>query len=69
MWDMKSNKEVNSFKGHTGSVTSADFSPDGNWVVSSGNDGKINIWDINANKILHTFENQEKNVTCVRFNP
>lgn len=69
MWDVREGKEVHTFKGHEGSVNSADFSPDGNWIASGGSDGKILIWDIRTETILQTFDNQEKNVSQVKFNP
>ncbi len=34
------------FKGHTGAITSVDFSPDGRMLASSGRDGLTNIWDV-----------------------
>jgi WD40 repeat protein len=36
---------VNLEGGHSAAVTSASFSPDGRWVVTSGMEGSIRVWD------------------------
>ena len=44
------------FKGHTESVYSVCFSPDGNKIVSASLDGSLRIWDISEEKDLKKFD-------------
>ncbi|MFM7113835.1 MAG: WD40 repeat domain-containing protein [Planctomycetota bacterium] len=45
MWDTKTGAELLSLKGHTESVLSAQFSPDGNRIVTADADGAALVWD------------------------
>src|SRR5262245_59785027 len=40
-WDLKGRREVKRWKAHTGSVTALAYAPDGQQVVSGGDDGQI----------------------------
>jgi WD40 repeat protein len=57
-------------KGHTNSVFALCYSPDGNFLISSGRDAMIKVWDvkINYNLILeipaHTLQ-----IKCIAYNP
>jgi WD40 repeat protein/predicted ATPase/DNA-binding SARP family transcriptional activator len=42
-------------RGHTNSVESVRFSPDGRWVASGSADGTIKLWDAATGACLHTF--------------
>jgi len=46
LWDVASQNEIKSFKGHSGIVKSVAFSSDGKAALSGSNDGTIRIWDI-----------------------
>jgi WD40 repeat protein len=43
--------------GHTGAVTSIDFSPDGKMLLSGGLDGTARLWDVATGKLLATLVN------------
>ncbi|KAM3179209.1 hypothetical protein ACTXT7_001063 [Hymenolepis weldensis] len=43
LWDVSRKGCINTFRGHTGSVNMVRFSPDGNWIVSAGDDGRVKI--------------------------
>ncbi len=43
-------------KGHEGWVTTVAFSPDGEWIVSGGEDKTIRIWDSHTVKQIRVFE-------------
>ncbi len=45
LWDVANGKELRSFSGHTGSVRSVAFSPDGRFALSSSWDGTARVWD------------------------
>ena len=41
VWDASSGKELKRLKGHTDSVLSVAFSPDGKWIVSGSSDQSV----------------------------
>lgn len=46
LWDLHINKLKATFEGHTGSVASVAFSPDGKVIASGDHEGVIWLWDI-----------------------
>lgn len=71
VWDLSVNKPElwKTFKAHGGSVRSVVLSPDGRFLVSGGEDGKVNIWDEQTYALLRTFNGHEKTISCVAFSP
>ena len=55
--------------GHTGSVDSAAFSPDGKLVVTASDDGTARIWDVASGRSLHTLSGHTDYVDSVAFSP
>lgn len=45
VWDVATGQTVQELKGHTASVRSAAFSPDGRWVVTASMDATARVWD------------------------
>jgi WD40 repeat protein len=43
LWDTRTGQRLGTFKGHRGSISSVDFSPDGEVLVSAG--GSVKLWD------------------------
>ncbi|NET49135.1 MAG: TIR domain-containing protein, partial [Merismopedia sp. SIO2A8] len=52
-----------------GNIASVAFSPDGQTLVSGGNDGTVRLWDIQGNPIGEPLEGHQKWVTSVAFSP
>ena len=44
LWELNSQKEILTLDGHTREVTSVAFSPDGNSVLTSSQDGRAILW-------------------------
>ncbi|MFN6499765.1 MAG: hypothetical protein RMX65_022620 [Nostoc sp. DedQUE01] len=61
-------KERNSLEGHSDTVTSVSFSPDGKMIVSGTADGVVIIWNRNGKKIT-SFKAHEKKITSLGFSP
>lgn len=55
--------------GHTAAVRRAAFSPDGNLLVSCGEDKKIIVWDFARRQRLATLTDHDGIVTAVAFSP
>ena len=55
--------------GHTSSLNSACFSPDGQQIASGGADRTIKIWDATTGKEIRTLRGHEGVVRCVSFSP
>jgi RNA polymerase sigma factor (sigma-70 family) len=46
LWEVRSGRELATFKGHDGAVTALAFAPDGKAVASASADGTCLIWDV-----------------------
>jgi WD40 repeat protein/serine/threonine protein kinase len=68
LYNLESHKTPFSFQGHTGLITSLDFSRDGKRLVSASLDQTVRIWDVAARKetaVLH----EEASVLAVAVSP
>ncbi len=66
LYDVASQKVITTLKGHTASIYSIAFSPNGLWLVSSGKDKTARLWDISNAKELRSFQH-EGDVSSVAF--
>jgi WD40 repeat protein len=55
--------------GHTDSVTSVAFSPDGTRLVSGSDDKTVKHWDVASGKLLRTLAGHSDRVKSVAFSP
>jgi WD40 repeat protein len=69
LWDLKTGKEIKTFKGHGGEVTSIDCSPDGNYFISGSTDSTIILWDIITGENIKTFIGHKAGVSSVCCSP
>ncbi|MCC6558346.1 MAG: hypothetical protein IT372_35855 [Polyangiaceae bacterium] len=52
VWEARSGKPLRALQGHKGSVWSVAFSPDGQTILSSGEDGTIRLWRTTTGECL-----------------
>jgi WD40 repeat protein len=66
LWDIEKPNPVSSFEGHTNTVSTVAFSPNGKFAVSGSEDRTVRVWDISTNKELQRFtlEEEVSYVTC-----
>lgn len=69
MWDHESGEYIRTFKGHTNTVHSVQFTPTGSHFVSSSSDLTIKLWDFINNNCIRTLRGHEHTVSCVSFIP
>jgi tetratricopeptide (TPR) repeat protein len=62
-------EEIYTLSGHSSSVLSVAFSPDGQWLASGSGDKTIKIWSVTRGKELHTLRGHSEFVTAVVFSP
>ena len=60
MWNTHTGELLNSLRGHTQSVNSVIFSPDGKTLMSAGGDG-IRLWDAHTGELVNTFVSHSEN--------
>ncbi len=55
--------------GHTSTVSSVTFSPDGKTALSGGLDNTLKLWDISTGREIQTFKGHTKWVNSIAFSP
>jgi WD40 repeat protein len=55
--------------GHTGIVYSAEFSPDGQRIVTASRDNTAKVWDASTGKLLYSLEGHTWDVNSAVFSP
>lgn len=69
IWDANTGECFQTLEGHTDSVNSVLFSPNGKNIVSGSSDKTIKIWNANTGECLQTLEGHSMNVNSVSYSP
>jgi len=69
LWELATNKKLQTLKGHTGRVYDVQFSPDGKRLVSASDSGEVIIWEVATGKILNTLKGHQERVYTAIFSP
>ncbi|MBA3503773.1 MAG: protein kinase, partial [Deltaproteobacteria bacterium] len=57
IWNLEGSGELlHQFEGHTAPVWKCVFSPDGNFVLTGGHDGRANVYDLTEGRLLTTVD-------------
>lgn len=62
VWDLEKGKRIHHMKGHQTRVLALAFTPDGQTLASSGDEGLINLWDMETGKLIHTLLDHSSHV-------
>jgi hypothetical protein len=70
IWDPRSGKCVQTYRGHRSGISAVAFSPHGKWVVSGDRDGVVKFWDIATGKIFANIEHEHSDsISSISFHP
>ena len=67
LWDVETGLVLRLFEGHTKSIFSVTFSPNGEYVLTVSSDETARLWAISTGEEIHRFEGEP--VTSVAFSP
>ena len=69
MWDVASGQELRRLTGHTASITSVVFSPNGTRILSGSEDYTAKLWDAESAKEILTLDGHQQEISSVAFSP
>jgi WD40 repeat protein len=69
VWDVPKRERVADLVGHQMSVTSVEFSPDGQYIASCSWDNNVRLWDAKTCQHIATLEGHEASIYCLKFAP
>ena len=70
LWDLKSQKEIQTLEGFGNSVGHVHFSPDGKNLACASEDGSVSIWDVATWKRMHSIKDHSSSeVWNISYSP
>lgn len=67
VWEWQSESYVFKQQGHFNNMAALAYSPDGQYIVTGGDDGKVKVWNTNSGLCFVTFTEHTSSVTNVTF--
>lgn len=68
LWNLETGAQIQQFDGHTNTIFSVAFSPDGRYVASGSSDKSVIIWDVQSGEQFRHFDTVHK-VYSIAFSP
>lgn len=67
LWDVSTGKHLRTLKGHTDTVRTLAFSPDGKTLVTGSEDDTLRIWNPNSGSMLRKLSGHSNDIRSVVF--
>lgn len=67
VWDWQSESYILKQQGHLDFINALTFSPDGQRIVTAGDDGKLKVWDLQSGFCIVTLTEHSSGVTACEF--
>lgn len=67
VWEWQSESYILKQQGHLDSMNSLVYSPDGQKIVTTADDGKVKVWDVKSGFCIVTFTEHSSGVTACEF--
>ncbi|KAL2102294.1 hypothetical protein ACEWY4_001462 [Coilia grayii] len=67
VWEWQSESYVFKQQGHFNNMAALAYSPDGQYIATGGDDGKVKVWNTNSGLCFVTFTEHTSSVTNVTF--
>ncbi|XP_059822025.1 PWP2 small subunit processome component [Hypanus sabinus] len=68
VWEWQSESYVLKQQGHFNNMVTLSYSPDAQYIVTGGDDGKVKVWNTSSGFCIVTFSEHTSSVTAVTFN-
>jgi WD40 repeat protein/serine/threonine protein kinase len=69
VWDLRTNKRLTIYKGHTAPVTAIAFSPHGDRIASESTDASLKLWDAGTAKEIRSLKGTRSVHAGLTFSP
>lgn len=67
VWEWQSEQYVMKQQGHSSEMNCVAYSPDGQYIVTGGEDAKVKVWNVNNGFCFITFSEHTSAVTAIEF--
>jgi len=69
LWDAISGRNLAILPGHQFPIYVLAFSPNGNFIITAGEQGEAKLWDARSGKLLHDLAGHHNRILSVSFSP
>lgn len=69
LWDFETGAEIRRFEGHENEITTLEFSPEGDKLLSGSSDQTVRLWDVETGEQIGIYRRHLGSIMDVTFNP